>query len=38
MEEVKDTVENAINERSLDDVKMVTPEIVRKAALKLKAR
>ena len=37
MEEVKDTVENAINERSLDDVKMVTPEIVRKAALKLKA-
>ena len=37
MEEVNVTVENAINERSLDDVKMVTSKIVKKTAHKLKA-
>ena len=37
MEEVKVIVENAVNERSLEDVKMVTADIVKKAAHKLKA-
>ena len=37
MEEVKVIVENAVSERSLEDVKMVTAEIVKKAAHKLKA-
>ena len=35
--EVKSLVENAVNERSLEDVKMITPEVIKKAAHKLKA-
>ena len=37
MKEVKSLVENAVNERSLEDVKMITPEVVKRAAHKLKA-
>jgi hypothetical protein len=37
MESVKVKVENAVNEASLEDVKMVTPDIVKKAAHKLKS-
>ena len=37
MEAVKEEVEKAVNETSLIDVKMVTPEVVKKAAQKLKS-
>ena len=37
MKEVKSLVENAVNERSLEDVKMIAPEVVKRAAHKLKA-
>ena len=37
MESVKVKVENAINEASLEDVNKVTPDVVKKAAYKLKS-
>ena len=37
MEAVKVEVEKAVNETSMIDVKMVTPELVKKAAQKLKS-